>query len=145
MKKSIVLFFVIVIVVSCAEKLIEKPSTLIPKAEMVAILKDMAIFNAARTTNMVSLKENGIEPTEHIFEKYSIDSITFVENDRYYASQPLEYVRIYEEVEALLLKEKGEAEVQKKINDSLNLIVRKKEQEKDSMAMTVRAAPKVQK
>lgn len=133
MKKGVILFLSVLAVVSCAEKLIEKPSNLIPKEKMIAILKDMAILNAARSTNINVLKENGIEPTEHIFEKYAIDSITFVDNDRYYASQPLEYVSIYEEVEALLLKNKEDAEKRKKISDSLNLLNREKELDKDSL------------
>lgn len=145
MKKNITICLGILLLVSCAEKLIEKPSNLIPEAKMVAILKDMAVLNAARTTNMVVMKENGIEPTAYIFEKYDLDSVTFVENDRYYASQPLAYVRIYEEVEALLLKEKEGAEKQKKVNDSLNLLERKKGQEKDTIPMAIREASKVQK
>ena len=141
MKKAIVLFLSVFVVIGCAEKLIEKPSNLIPKEKMIAILKDIAILNAARSTNTASLKENGIEPTEYIFEKYEIDSITYVDSDRYYASRPLEYVSIYETVEALLVTGKEDAEKRKKLNDSLNLVKRKKEQAKDSLNI-IRKAPK---
>ncbi len=125
MRKFIIILFCALGVFGCAEKLIDKPDNFIPRDQMVAILKDMAILNAARTTNVNVLKENGIEPTEHIFEKYAIDSTIFVENDRYYASLPLEYVSIYEEVEAILIKDIEDLEELKKISDSLKLKERK--------------------
>lgn len=95
---------------------------------MIAILKDMAILNAAKATktNIRILKENGIEPTQHLFEKHDIDSTVFVESDRYYASLPLEYVSMYEEIEASLTKEKNIMDEAKKMKDSLKVIERKK-------------------
>ena len=123
MKKFIIILLSLV-VVSCVEKLIKKPDNLIPRNKMVAILKDMAILNAGKATktNTRILKENGIEPTQHLFEKYDIDSTVFVEIDRYYASLPLAYVSIYEEIEALLTKEKKLMDETKKISDSLKVI-----------------------
>jgi hypothetical protein len=123
MKKFIIILLSLV-VVSCVEKLIKKPDNLIPRNKMVAILKDMAILNAGKATktNTRILKENGIEPTQHLFEKYDIDSTVFVESDRYYASLPLAYVSIYEEIEALLTKEKKLMDETKKISDSLKVI-----------------------
>lgn len=118
-------------VVSCTEKLIEKPDNLIPRDKMVVILKDMAILNAARTTNTLVLREHGIEPTQHLFEKYDIDSTIFVESDRYYASRPLEYVSIYEEIEASLTKQKEAMDETKKINDSLKVIERQQLRKKN--------------
>ncbi len=123
MKKFIIILLSLV-VVSCVEKLIKKPDNLIPRNKMVAILKDMAILNAGKATktNTRILKENGIEPTQHLLEKYDIDSTVFVESDRYYASLPLAYVSIYEEIEALLTKEKKLMDETKKISDSLKVI-----------------------
>ena len=37
---------------SCAEELVEKPDNLIPEDKMVAIIKEMAIVNAAKATNL---------------------------------------------------------------------------------------------
>jgi len=121
MRNFIISFCCVLSVLSCTEKLIKKPDNLIPREKMVAILKDMAIVHAARTTNITILKENGIEPTAYIFEKYAIDSTIFVDSDRYYAAQPLEYVAIFEEVEALLLDQEKDLEELKKINDSLKV------------------------
>lgn len=107
---------------SCVEKLIEKPEKLIPQDKMVLILKELAILNAAKGTNLAKLRDNGIEPTTFIFEKYEIDSAQFVDSDRYYASLPLVYESIYKEVESGLEKQKIQRETNKKMSDSLNLL-----------------------
>lgn len=122
MKKYIGTILLLLICISCAEKLIEKPDNLIPKDKMVMILKDMAIVNAAKGTNLGKLKDNGIEPTTFIFEKYEIDSAQFVDSDRYYASLPLEYESLYKQVEAGLEQQREEVEAAKKVKDSLNLL-----------------------
>ncbi len=112
----------IVFLTSCGEQLMEKPKDLIPKEQMVDILKDLAVINAAKNTNISILKEHNIEPTDYIFKKYNIDSARFVESDTYYASLPSEYEAIYEEVEANLEKEKKILQEANKINDSLKAI-----------------------
>jgi hypothetical protein len=119
MKKSTIFFFVSILLFSCAEKLIKKPDNLIPRDKMVEILKEMTILNAAKSTNLGILKDNGIDPTTYVFEKFDVDSIQFVESDRYYASLPQKYEAIYKEVESLLEAQKKRVEEIKKINDSL--------------------------
>ena len=126
MKKFTIILSGLLLLHSCAEKLIEKPENLIPRDEMVQILKEMTILNAAKGISLGILKDNGIEPTTFVFQKYDIDSLQFVESDRYYASLPQEYEAIYKEVERLLEAQKERAEEIKKINDSLKLL------EKDS-------------
>lgn len=125
MKKYIILLVSVIFTISCGEKLIEEPENLIPRKDMVLILKDMAIVNAAKGINMGILKDNGIDPTSYILNKYEIDSAQFVDSDRYYASLPLQYEGIYKEVEGLLDEEKIRLEELKKINDSLKLQKRK--------------------
>ena len=125
MKKHIILLVSVIFAISCGEKLIEEPENLIPRNDMVLILKDMAIVNAAKGTNIGILKDNGIDPTSYILNKYEIDSAQFVDSDRYYASLPLQYEGIYKEVEGLLDEEKIRLEELKKINDSLKLQKRK--------------------
>ena len=135
MKKAIGILMILLVLISCVENLIEKPDNLIPRDKMVTILEEMAILNAGRTTNTLILKENGIEPTEYLFEKYGIDSISFVESDRYYASLPLEYVSMYEEIEASLIEKKEILDATKKINDSLKVLERQALRRKnDSLA-----------
>ena len=57
MKKLIAITFVLFFF-SCSEKLIKKPDDLIPKDQMVNILNDMAILNAAKNANESKLIEN---------------------------------------------------------------------------------------
>ncbi|WP_299530870.1 DUF4296 domain-containing protein [Ulvibacterium sp.] len=118
-----ILFFGLIgLLVACGEQLMEKPKDLIPKDQMVAILKDLAVINAAKNTNISILKEHNIEPTDYIFKKYNIDSARFVQSDTYYASLPSEYEAIYEEVEANLEKEKKALQEANKISDSLKAV-----------------------
>jgi hypothetical protein len=118
----IICFVLIIFLASCGEQLIEKPKDLIPKDQMVAILKDLAVVNAAKNTNISILKKHNIEPTDYIFKKYNIDSARFVKSDTYYASLPSEYEAIYKEVEANLEKEKKILQEANKISDSLKAI-----------------------
>ncbi|MBT9188207.1 DUF4296 domain-containing protein [Zobellia russellii] len=129
MKKlaAVLVFFTII---SCNEQLLEKPENLIPREQMVAILQDLAVVNAAKTTNMQVLRDNDVEPMDYIFEKYNIDSLQLVESDRYYASLPVEYEKIYKEVEANLESEAKVLEEQKKVNDSLRVAKEKLERKK---------------
>lgn len=129
---------VLIMVYACGEKLIDQPKNLIPHDKMVLILKDMAIANAAKGTNLGILKDNDVEPTTYIFEKYKIDSAQFVDSDRYYASLPLEYEALYTEVEALLEDKKKQLEEEKKISDSLKLIESK--ERKDSVLDSIKAS-----
>lgn len=123
---------------SCAEELIERPENLIPEDKMVSIIKEMAIVNAAKTTNLGKLRENGIEPTTFVFEKFEIDSAQFVDSDRYYASKPLRYENMYKKVESDLEAQRVQLDTEKKLRDSLSLADKNKKKmelkEKDSIA-----------
>ena len=105
--KQIISFFVGLIVLwSCAEKVVEKPENLIPKEKMVLILHDLAVLNAAKSSFKSTLDRDGIEIMEFLYKKYQVDSLQFTQSDLYYASVPLEYQSIYEKVEDMLEKRK---------------------------------------
>lgn len=129
MKKYRIAILVSFLVTACGEKLLEKPENLIPQDQMVLILRDMALVNAAKGVNLGILKDNGVEPTSYVFEKYGIDSAQFVISDRYYASLPMEYEAIYTKVEASIEAKRIELEQEKKILDSLKLLENKKSRE----------------
>ncbi len=128
--RVLALLTVVCTLISCNETLLKKPENLIPKDKMVQILQDLAIVNAAKTTNVQVLRENDVEPMDYIFNKYDIDSLQLVESDRYYASLPVEYEEIYKEIEANLEREGKALEEQKKINDSLRVAKEKLKREK---------------
>ncbi|TLF46815.1 DUF4296 domain-containing protein [Maribacter aurantiacus] len=129
MKSFKKVLFIWLVLAACGEKLIEKPENLIPKDKMVMILQEMALINAAKGVNLGILKDNGVEPTTYVFEKFGIDSAQFVISDRYYASLPTEYEAIYTEVEASLEAKRIALEQEKKITDSLKLLENKRSKE----------------
>ena len=106
--------------VSCAEKVVEEPENLIPKEQMMDILHDLAIFNAAQATTSRKFKDSRIDIMDFIYTKYDIDSAQFSQSDLYYASLPLEYQAIYEGVEARVKQKKDTLEaIGKRRNDSV--------------------------
>ena len=58
----------------------------------------------------------------YLFEKYGVDSLQFVESDRYYASIPVMYEEIYLEVKAELEKKHELIKAAKQRKDSLKLL-----------------------
>lgn len=108
--RILITFLLVLCIMSCAEEVIKKPDKLIPREKMTHILYDLAIINAAKTTNPWILKEHHVEAMEFIYSKYGIDSSQLVLSDTYYASRPLVYEAIYKKVEVRLAKEKDSLE-----------------------------------
>lgn len=120
MKYIITFFLGLMLLVSCAEKVVEEPENLIPKEKMTEILHDLAILNAAKSGAARKFEDSGIDVMEFLYEKYGIDSTQFSQSDLYYASLPLEYQTIYQEVEARLKRQKDTLEaIGKRRNDSV--------------------------
>ena len=120
MKYIVTLFFGMILLVACAEKVVKEPKNLIPKEKMTEILHDLAILNASKSLTSSKLKDSGIEVMEFLYEKYDIDSTQFSQSDLYYASIPLEYQSIYEGVEARIKKQKDTLEaIGERRNDSI--------------------------
>lgn len=119
--KYIVTFFLgLMLLVACAEKVVEEPENLIPKEKMTEILHDLAILNAAKSGAAKKFEDSGIDVMEFLYKKYGIDSIQFSQSDLYYASLPLEYQTIYEEVETRLKRQKDTLEaIGERRNDSI--------------------------
>lgn len=107
MKKKISFLLLAMLLVSCAEKLVEQPEDLIPKDKMTNMLYDIAILTAGKNTSRATLVDRGIKTMDYIYKKYKIDSVQFVKSDLYYASRPAEYEAIYTEVETRLTDEKN--------------------------------------
>lgn len=116
---------------SCARKLIETPEDLISEEKITNILYDLAVLNAAKNTNSAVLKKNGIEPIEFLYSKYEIDSLQFVESNRYYASLPDTYESIYKIVNARITTESEALAKAKKVKDSIEKAERKAKQKLD--------------
>jgi hypothetical protein len=112
MKKSLLLLFVICFFFSCSsEKKKQAPTVLLSETEMVDVITDVQIMEAA-----IGYKKNVNQPTEYlktigydtIFSHYGItDSIFKANMVYYYDAEPLTLIRIYDSVEAHLARMKN--------------------------------------
>jgi hypothetical protein len=105
---------------SCSSNTAEKPKDLIDKDQMVAILYDLYVINAMKSSNMQYLEDRRITSASYILHKYKVDSLQFEQSDRYYASDVEEYEKLYQRVSEKL-------NVNKAVIDSL--IAKNPEQE----------------
>ncbi len=120
MKKAVLVYLSLMVLVSCAEKVVEEPENLIPQDQMIEILYDLSILNAAKSGAKRKFDDAHIDVMGFIYNKYSIDSTQFAESDLYYASLPSEYQKIYQNVEAMLKQKQDTLEaISKRLNDSI--------------------------
>lgn len=84
--------------VSCAEKAVEKPENLIDKDVMIDILYDITVMQSAETVDPIKMSQGNVKVNELIYKKYNIDSLAFAQSNRYYASDPHQYKKMYGEV-----------------------------------------------
>lgn len=110
MKKIIVLLSIL-IVASCTNKAeIPKPAKPIDKPTMENILYDLALLQALKSYSPEKLTKNNINSKTYIYQKYKIDSLQFVENNKYYASDFTEYQAMFGRVTDRLQKQKAETD-----------------------------------
>lgn len=135
--KKYFLLFVLLSVVACQEKAVEKPANLIPKDKMKNIIYDLAILQAMKGVNQAALDSNGIDPATYVYKKYKVDSLQFAKSDQYYAIENVkEYEKMYNEISELAGKEKMRIDSElKKETDTTKILDRKFEvkQKKDNI------------
>ena len=112
MKKLLFLLFVICLFFSCSsEKKKQAPTMLLSETEMIDVLTDVQIMEAA-----IGYKKNINQPTEYLktigydtlFSHYGItDSIFKANMVYYYDVEPLTLIRVYDSVEARLARMKN--------------------------------------
>ena len=118
---SIILLIIIVIGCQSVEKAPE-PSQIIDKERMVEMLTDIAVLKAAKGSYRRVLEEHDVNPEEFILKKYGIDSVTFAENNAWYAGQLKEYEKIFNEVKDNLSASKEEYEKRRNTEDSIQRV-----------------------
>ena len=84
--KQVLFLFISLFVISCSKNPVPKPDNLLDEEVMVDIIYDISILQATDGSMPQKLIENDIKMDQYIFEKYKIDSITYSQNQRYYAS-----------------------------------------------------------
>lgn len=107
--KKIILLLSILIIGACSNKNeIPKPAKPIDKEVMENILYDLALLQALKSYSPEKLTKNNIDSKNYIYQKYKIDSLQFVENNKYFASDIEAYKLMFENVSNRLQKEKSE-------------------------------------
>lgn len=105
MKKLILSFLVIfIILVSCKDSTVKTPENVIDENKMVDILYDLSLLDAIKTQG-ISIQQNYPTTTQFLKNKYKIDSVTFANNVKYYASDIANYKKMYEKVKDRLNEE----------------------------------------
>ncbi len=118
----------ILLMLSCTSNtILKEPDNLIPREQMVDLLTDMYIANAAFSVKNKNLNRK-IDYIPLVYEKYQIDSLRFHTSNLYYMSRIDDYEVIYKEVEVRLKEMSKKAEATKMLEDSLKL--KKKEEKK---------------
>ena len=96
--KQWLFLFASFLVLSCSNNPVPKPDNLLDEEVMVNIIFDISFLQAADVSFSYKLAESNIKMDQYIFNKYKIDSITYRQNKRYYASDPQKYKNIYRKV-----------------------------------------------
>lgn len=111
---------------------VEKPNQLIAKEQMIDILEDMLILDAAKNVSKRQFEVNDIQLYNYIITKYDIDSITLRENLEYYNQQFDENLEIYDSVKARIDNRKKIVDSIVKRQDSLEVANRNNKNENKS-------------
>lgn len=80
----------------------EKPVDLIPEDQMVDILTDVYLGNAAKSVNNRIIRQKGVKLDSFVYVKHGIDSLRFVTSNAYYTSQLNTYNDLFQRVEERL-------------------------------------------
>lgn len=111
------LIFFMIYFISCQDvQKPEIPTNLISKEDMVGILTDVYVSNAARNVNNKLLRNKNIKLDSVIFIKYKVDSLQFALSNDYYSSN----LDIYRE---LLIKVQEKLKVLQTEKDSIYKVV----------------------
>lgn len=116
MRLTCLIFFMIYFI-SCQDvQKPEIPTNLISQEDMVGILTDVYVSNAARNVNNKLLRNKNIKLDSVIFIKYKVDSLQFALSNDYYSSN----LDIYRE---LLIKVQEKLKVLQTEKDSIYRVV----------------------
>ncbi len=119
------LFILLILIMSCSNQ--DGPTDLMSEEQMVNFLLDINIINSSRAyRNNSDLNYYNIKDT-FLYKKHNIDSLQFVNSNKYYSSNPKQYLRIYSNLQKKMRFIKDSIEIElnketKKIMDSLSLV-----------------------
>ena len=137
MKQIIAAVVITLLVSSCKDEVLQEPKKPISKEVMVDIMYDLAILEAIKYQNPVSLDTLKINSREFILKKYKVDSLQFAQSNQYYATDYESYKEMFDEISKRLA-------VQQRATDSIVKIEDKKaaKEAKKKVKDTVKEAKK---
>jgi len=124
--KKLLLLIVSIVMFSCGkETAAEKPARLLSQQDMENILYDVTIMQAVRSYQPQVLDTNKVDIQHYVYKKYKIDSLTYAQNNIWYAAHVEKYAAMLDNVAIRVQKEKDA--VTKKID---------KEKKKDAVKVS---------
>lgn len=123
------------ILLSCSDvQKRQKPDKLLTESQMVEIYTDMVLLDAVSRSVSKKFKSYNLEPSEHIYNKYKIDSTTLADNMAYYNLEFETNAEIYKKVSENIEKRKTYIDSVVQLKDSLKKIEQQKKLKlKDSL------------
>ncbi|HWS59745.1 MAG TPA: DUF4296 domain-containing protein [Flavobacterium sp.] len=106
MKKIILFFIVLIVLIGCQKELVKEPKNLIEREKMVNIMYDLSLLESMKVDNSTLLDSFKNNSNQYIFKKYKIDSVQFAQSNIYYAADYKEYEKMYNQVKVRLDNEK---------------------------------------
>jgi len=106
--KKVIFIYIAILLVSCNDKPVQKPDNLLDQEVMENILYDMAILQATQSFKHKILLDKNVKASEYIYKKYAIDSATYFQNYKYYASDIKSFKKIYHNINKKIQENKKE-------------------------------------
>jgi len=123
LNKTIFVTVLVVFVLSCSNvQDREEPDKLLSKDKMVEIYTDMIYLDAVQRSNHRNFKTYELEASEHIYNKFKIDSTTLAQNMAYYNLDFESNTEIYEQVKQNIAKKNEEIDSITRVKDSLKKV-----------------------
>jgi hypothetical protein len=98
MKRGITLILILLLLVGCKEEVVKKPSQLIPRDKMMAIMYDLALLDGIKYQPTTITDSLQITPAQYIYKKYKVDSLQFAQSNVYYAADYTEYKSMFDQI-----------------------------------------------
>lgn len=105
MKKTISITFLYLLIISCSKN--EKNTYIIPQKDLIPILCDFHIFDAAARQGLIKNNRNNLirhKQYKSILSKYKMERTRFDSTINYYSQRPEEHKLLYQKVETQLIK-----------------------------------------
>ena len=142
MKNFLIVILVLFLAVSCKKELIHEPKKLIERGKMVDIMYDLALLEAIKYNNPLSVDSNDTSTKRFVLQKYKVDSLQFAQSNIYYASNYETYKDMFDEISYRLEKEQKKADTLVKIEEKKKA-AKESKKKKDSIKAASPAKPAV--